>query len=67
MKKTFSIKGMHCASCVAIIQEALEDTPGVTKAEASLQKNKATVEFDERRVDEKALKAAITKEGYQVS
>ena len=50
MKKTYSIKGMHCASCVALIEENLKDLDGVTDAQANLVKEQATVEYDPEKV-----------------
>lgn len=32
MKKTFFITGMHCASCVNILEKSLKKVPGVSSA-----------------------------------
>lgn len=66
MKKEFKIKGMHCKSCIMIVNENLTDIKGVKKASVSLEKNNAVVEFDDKLVKEKQLIDAIEKDGYKV-
>src|SRR3989344_5218410 len=45
-KKTFPIKGIHCASCVYTTEKALKNTPGVKDAVVNLATTKATVTYD---------------------
>lgn len=66
-KKTFSIKGMHCASCVVLIEKSLGDVPGVAKATVNLATEKATVTYDPTRVTEQHLSSAVSSVGYQAS
>ena len=55
---------MHCTNCVMRI-EGLEDTlPGVKSVAASYQKGQMTVEFDETRLSEAQILAAVEKLGY---
>ncbi len=62
MKKiTLLVKGMHCASCKVLIEDALQEL-GV-KSEINFQKGTATIEFDEKKISLAAIKAAIEKEG----
>ncbi len=61
MKKTFDIKGMTCASCVAHVEKAAKGVPGVTQAQASLLTNTVSVDGD---FDAAALVAAVKKAGY---
>lgn len=65
IKKTFSIKGMHCASCVAIIERSLKETPGVKDATVNLATAKVTVSYDSERVTDEKLSSAISDVGYQ--
>ena len=44
---TLPIKGMHCASCVLRVQDALMSVQGVQKATVSLSKKTAAVEMTE--------------------
>ena len=64
IKKIFKIDGMHCASCVALIEGALQKVPGVTKANVNLATEKATVIHDEA-VENETLKLAVESVGYK--
>ena len=61
---TLPVEGMTCAACQARVQKVLEHTPGVATATVSLMTNDATVRFDPRKIDVKALVAAINDTGY---
>jgi len=65
MKKQFIIKGMHCASCVYTTEKALKSLPGVKEAVVNLASSKATVNFDEKQVNDKQLSAAVSSVGYK--
>lgn len=64
-KKIFSIKGMHCASCVALLERALKKVDGVSQANVNLATNKATVTYDSQRVTDQHLASAVSNVGYQ--
>jgi P-type Cu+ transporter len=64
-KKTFPIVGMHCASCVFVIEESLKKLEGVEKANVNLATSKATVTFDDTKVSEKQLAQAVADVGYK--
>ncbi|MSU75183.1 MAG: copper-translocating P-type ATPase [Candidatus Magasanikbacteria bacterium] len=66
MKKQFNIKGMHCASCVLKIEEALKDVPGVVKANVNLATEQGTIDCDPS-VTEKQIETAVAGAGYQAS
>ncbi len=64
MKITFKVNDMHCAMC-AMKLEALEDKlPGVTSVAASYHKQQLVVEYDETRLTEAEIVAAVAREGY---
>ena len=65
MKKTFDIKGMHCASCVGVIERSLKKTHGVNSAVVNLATEKATVSFDPEKVSEIDLISAVKNVGYE--
>jgi Cu+-exporting ATPase len=44
-KSIFPVGGMTCASCVARVEEALSNVPGVVSANVNLASEKATVEY----------------------
>src|SRR3989344_4420415 len=64
-KKTFSIKGMHCASCVTMLERALKQVNGVSQANVNLATEKATVSYDPQKVTDKHLESAVANVGYQ--
>ena len=68
MKKevTFSIRGMHCASCSNIITRALTKTEGVESAVVNYSTEKANVTFDGNILEEDLIKI-IEKKGYKAS
>lgn len=57
---------MHCASCALNIENNLKKTKGVSKANVNFATEKATVEYDEKAVDEKKFSKIISDLGYQV-
>ncbi len=60
----FTIKGMHCASCGLLIDDALADLPGVRSASTSPRARLSTVEVDADLCGPEQLIAAISAEGY---
>ncbi|MBI5220279.1 MAG: copper-translocating P-type ATPase [Candidatus Liptonbacteria bacterium] len=64
-KKTFPVKGMHCASCVIVIERALQKVEGVQSATVNLATEKATVAYDPQVVTDLKLAAAVSQVGYQ--
>ena len=65
MKKRFQIQGMHCVGCAMTIDGAVEDLPGVKSASTNYARQVADIEFDERKVSESQIIAAIQSAGYQ--
>lgn len=60
------INGMSCAGCVSKIEGAIGLLEGVRNILVSLEKKKATVTFDETKVNQKKLRKVITECGYSV-
>lgn len=65
VKKTFDIIGMHCASCVRVIERTLQKVEGVEKATVNLATNKATVHY-QNHVSEQDMASAVSKKGYEL-
>src|SRR5690606_16303391 len=42
----FRIEGMHCGSCALLIDDTLEDLPGVASTQTSMKKRLSTVDLD---------------------
>ncbi|MCR4331393.1 MAG: heavy metal translocating P-type ATPase [Sulfuricaulis sp.] len=59
--KRLSISGMSCAGCVATVENALKNVPGVIESAVNFAEHTATVRGS---VDAKALIAAVTASGY---
>lgn len=64
-KETIDIEGMHCASCVRMIERALGKVQGVHEANVNLATSKATVIYDPAKTDRSALDKAINNTGYK--
>lgn len=62
---TVPIRGMHCASCVLTVEEALQALPGVRRVEVQLATQTARVEAD-AAVPAAALVEAVRRRGYDV-
>jgi Cu+-exporting ATPase len=66
LKKTaLPIIGMSCASCVAKIEKALLNMPGVVDAKVNFATEKATITFDPSRVAMGDFVATIKDLGYE--
>jgi Cu+-exporting ATPase len=61
------IKNMHCNSCSIRIERALQMTPGIIHAWASLGTNAVDVEYDPETVNFDAIRQAIEQAGYHVA
>ena len=65
LNKTFSVKGMHCASCVTLIEHSLKKVDGIKNATVNLATEKATVVYDPEKVTDEHLSSAVANVGYQ--
>jgi copper chaperone CopZ len=64
IKKTFKIPDMTCSNC-AMKLESLEDTlEGVKEVNASYHKLEMVVEYDESKLTDEQIIAAVRKKGY---
>lgn len=64
-KLTFPIQGMHCASCVGVLERALGGIDGVTKATVNLATEKATVTYDSEKCTPVHMESAVAGVGYK--
>ncbi|MDD5415658.1 MAG: heavy metal translocating P-type ATPase [Candidatus Daviesbacteria bacterium] len=65
VKKTFPIKGMHCASCVRVIEKSLSELQGVSSAAVNLVTEKASIVYDPSRASDQDLASAVANVGYK--
>jgi Cu+-exporting ATPase len=63
-KATLAVTGMTCASCVALIERALNGLAGVSKAAVNLAMERATVDFDPSQVSLERLVKVVEAAGY---
>lgn len=64
MEQKFSITGMTCAACSAGIQKTVGKMEGVKDAEVSLMGECMTVDYDEAKVNDQQIVAAVVALGY---
>jgi Cu+-exporting ATPase len=65
-KAVFRVSGMTCAACSSRIEKRLNMVEGVHKAAVNLAVEKATVEYDVKRVSPEQLIEVIRDTGYDV-
>lgn len=63
-KTIIDITGMHCASCSALISRALGKAEGVVSASVNLTTNKATIDYDDSRINAHDLIEIIKSKGF---
>lgn len=64
--KTYTIKGMHCASCASIIEKTFKKTDGVHRVEVNYGTEKAKIDFDESKTNPHHLSKKIEPLGYSL-
>jgi len=66
MKKIgLDIQGMHCGSCALLIEHALKDKEGIQTANVNFSSEKASVTFDESKINLEEIQKAISHIGYK--
>jgi P-type Cu+ transporter len=65
-KETYTVKGMHCASCAAIITKKLSKVEGIRQVDVNLATEKASIEFEGEALSANALNDVIEKYGYNL-
>lgn len=63
---TYKIKGMHCASCSAIIEKTFKKVEGVETASANYGTESVKVSFDKTKTDPHSLSKTIEPLGYSL-
>jgi copper chaperone len=61
--QTFNVKGMTCGHCERAVTQAIQACDAGAKVEVNLESGVVRVES---RLDDAAIREAITEEGYQV-
>ncbi|MCL4502307.1 MAG: heavy metal translocating P-type ATPase [Deltaproteobacteria bacterium] len=63
---TLTLGGLHCAACVARVERALTNAPGVELALVNLATRQAKVRYNPQATDLTALTKMIQEAGYEV-
>ncbi|MDP2930215.1 MAG: heavy metal translocating P-type ATPase [bacterium] len=64
-KVALKISGMHCASCSAVIENALKKESGISSVNVNIATEKAFVEYNSQKTDILKIKKLIEKLGYK--
>lgn len=65
IKRIFSVPDMHCSNCSMRLEGIEDELAGIREINASYHKQQMIVEFDETKVTEEQIVAAVKKKGYQ--
>jgi copper chaperone len=66
-KVTLGISGMTCGGCVRSVTNVLTALDGVAKADVSLEKRSAVVDYDPGKVAVEQLKRSVVEAGFEVA
>jgi Cu+-exporting ATPase len=66
-KASIPITGMTCTTCALTIEKGLAETPGVEHANVNFGSEKASIEYDPRKVSLSKIKETISELGYEVA
>lgn len=58
------VSGMHCGSCALLIDDTLEDIPGVRSSQTSAKQGRTSVQTQPGQCDVEEITAAIKELGY---
>ncbi len=64
MKQTFDVTGMTCSACSANVERSVKKLDGTISVNVNLLANKMTVEYDENRLNDEKIAAAVIAAGY---
>jgi Cu+-exporting ATPase len=65
-KKAFKIEGMTCSACANRVERFIKKLDGVNNANVNFATETLNVEFDENKLNNENIEAAVVKAGYGV-
>ena len=65
IKKTFKIPDMTCSACAMKLESLEDDLNGVKEINASYHRLEMVIEYDETKLSEGEIIAAVKGKGYQ--
>jgi copper chaperone len=63
----FRVEGMHCGSCSMLIDDTLEDLPGVKHSHTELKAARSTVTMDTNSTGTQQIIDAVAALGYTMT
>ena len=63
-KQVFSVKGMHCSACVMTLEGLEDELTGIRSLKVSLHKQRAEIDFDDKKISEGEIRRAFEGKGY---
>jgi len=63
-KQVFSVKGMHCSACVMTLEGLEDELTGIRSLKVSLHKQRAEIDFDDKKISEDEIRRAFEGKGY---
>ncbi|NIO44365.1 MAG: hypothetical protein GTN36_02315, partial [Candidatus Aenigmarchaeota archaeon] len=66
MEEIINIRGMHCDSCVNLIEDKISSLKGIEKIKVSLIENKAFIRFNPETISLDDIKSGIEDLGYSI-
>jgi len=67
MKQKFHVGGMTCSACSARVDKAVRGLDGITDVTVNVLTNSMVAEYDESRITDASIIAAVTEAGYTAS
>jgi copper chaperone CopZ len=64
IKKTFKVLDMSCTNCAMKLESLEDDLDGVREINASYHRLEMVVEYDESKLTDEQIVAAVKKKGY---
>lgn len=65
-QQAFEVSGMHCVSCSSIISKKLKKLPGIESCDVNFATEKASILFDDKKVNINQMNSEISKLGYSL-
>ena len=59
------VNGMKCGGCVKSVTNVLQELPGVARADVSLERGEARIEYDPAKLGIDVMKLAINDAGFE--
>ena len=67
MKNKFNVTGMTCSACSSRVEKCVSSLDGIKKVEVNLLTNTMQAEYDEEKLSDGEIIAAVKKAGYGAS